>query len=210
LQALRLQMNPHFIFNTLSSIQGFILENETDRAVDYLGKFSQLMRSILVHSRESSIPVEDELKALRHYMDLEKLRYNDKFDYSIAIDPEFDAELIEIPTMIIQPYIENAIIHGLVHKAGQGFVQVKISLEDDHILWVIEDNGIGRQRSMEIRKESGLHHLSRGMLITRERLELLNKMHQENFSVRVIDLTDGEGKAAGTRVEVRISGKERE
>ncbi len=210
LQALRLQMNPHFIFNTLNSIQSYILENETDRAVDYLGKFSQLMRSILINSRESSIPVQDELKALRYYMDLEKLRFNDKFDYTIEIDPEVDEEFMEIPTMIIQPYIENAIIHGLVHKTGKGFIRVKVCLEGDHILWIIEDNGIGRRRAMEIQKESGLHHESRGMLITRERLDVLNKMNQENFSVRVIDLTDNEGKASGTRVEVRISGKEGE
>jgi sensor histidine kinase YesM len=208
LQALRLQMNPHFIFNTLNSIQSFILENDTDRAVDYLGKFSQLMRSILINSRESSIPVQDELRALKYYMDLEKLRFNDKFDYSIYIDPEVDEEFMEIPTMIIQPYIENSIIHGLLQKQGKGLIKIKITLEGDHLLWILEDDGIGRQRALEIQKESGLHHESRGMLITRERLEVLNKMNREQFSVQIYDLTDGSGNAAGTRVEVRISLKE--
>jgi hypothetical protein len=208
LQALRLQMNPHFIFNTLNSIQSFILENDTDRAVDYLGKFSQLMRSILINSRESSIPVQEELRALRYYMDLEKLRFNDKFDYSINVDPDVDEEFMEIPTMIIQPYIENSILHGLLHKQDKGLIKIKITLEGDHLLWIIEDDGIGRQRAQEIQKESGLHSVSRGMLITRERLEVLNKMNREQFSVQIHDLTDGSGNAAGTRVEVRISGRE--
>jgi ligand-binding sensor domain-containing protein len=210
LQALRLQMNPHFIFNTLNSIQSFILENETDRAVDYLGKFSQLMRSILINSRESSIPVRDELRALRNYMDLEKLRFNDKFEYSIEVDHAVEEEFMEVPTMIIQPYVENSILHGLVHKQSKGLISIKISLEGDHLLWIIQDNGIGRQRAMEIQKESGLRRESRGMLITRERLEVLNKMNQEHFAVQVIDLTDEKGNPAGTRVEVRISGKEEE
>ncbi|MDD5507874.1 MAG: two-component regulator propeller domain-containing protein [Bacteroidales bacterium] len=207
LQALRLQMNPHFIFNTLNSIQSFILENEPDTAVDYLGKFSQLMRSILINSRESFIPVQDELRALRNYMDLEKLRFNDKFDYRIEVDPAVEEEFMEVPTMIIQPYVENSIIHGLLHKQGKGLIRIKISLEGEHLLWIVEDNGIGRRRAIEIGKESGLRRESRGMLITRERLEVLNKMNLEHFSVQVIDLTDEKGDAAGTRVEVRISGK---
>lgn len=208
LQALRLQMNPHFIFNTLNSIQSFILENDTDRAVDYLGKFSQLIRLILVNSKEPMITVKEELKALRYYLDLEKLRFNDKFDYTIEIDPQVDEEFVEIPTMIIQPYVENAIIHGLLHKDGKGHLDLKIRPGGDHILWIIQDDGIGRERAMEIKKASGLHRKSRGMLITMERLEALNKKDKEQFSVEVFDLKDAAGNPTGTRVELRISGKQ--
>lgn len=208
LQALRLQMNPHFIFNTLNSIQSFILVNDTDKAVDYLGKFSQLMRLILVHSSESSITIQEELKALLYYMDLEKLRFDDKFEYAIEIDPRIDEEFTEIPTMIIQPYVENAIIHGLLHKGGKGHIDLKIRPEGDHILWIIQDDGIGRERAMEIKKASGLHRKSRGMLITMERLEALNKKDKEQFSVEVFDLKDTAGNPTGTRVELRISGNQ--
>jgi len=205
LQALRLQMNPHFIFNTLNSIQSFILTNDTDKAVNYLGKFSQLMRQILANSRESYISVDEELKGLRYYMDIEKLRFDNKFDYSVSLDPEIDGEFMEIPPMVIQPYVENAIIHGLIHKRGTGQIDLNVSLVNDYMLWVIEDNGIGRSKAMKIREDSGLHRKSRGMLITMERLEVLNKINKDKFSVKVIDLKNESGEATGTRVELMIS-----
>jgi len=208
LQALRLQMNPHFIFNTLNSIQSFILTNDTDKAVNYLGKFSQLMRQILANSRESYITIKEEVKALQYYMDIEKLRFDDKFDYSFIMDPDIDEDFMEMPPMVIQPYVENAIIHGLIHKKGKGKIEIKVSMAGNNILWTIEDNGVGRKKAMKIREESGLHRKSRGMLITMERLEVLNKKNGENFSVKVIDLKDNNGEAAGTRVELRISYKE--
>lgn len=205
LKALRLQMNPHFIFNSLNSIQSFILNNDTDKAVNYLGKFSHLMRLILSNSRESYITIKDELKALQYYMDIEKLRFDDKFDYRIEIDPSIDEDFMEIPPMLIQPYVENAIIHGLIHKEDQGLIRLFVGLEDNHILWIIEDNGVGREKAMKIKMESGLHRKSRGMLITMERLEALNRKSQEYFSVEVIDLKDQTGNPAGTRVELRIA-----
>lgn len=174
-KALRLQMNPHFIFNSLNSIQSFILSKDIDLAVNYLSRFSQLMRLILANSRESIIPLADELQAIKYYIEIEQLRFDNKFDYSIQIDQEIDEEFTGIPPMILQPYIENAIIHGLVHKNSPGTITLEITKIENGIRCVITDNGIGRAKATEIKKNSGLKTKSRGMMITRERLELLNK-----------------------------------
>jgi ligand-binding sensor domain-containing protein len=205
LQALRLQMNPHFIFNTLNSIQSFILKNDTDKAVSYLGKFSQLMRLILIHSTETYISIKEELRALHYYLEIENLRFDNKFSYSITVDKAIDEEFMEIPPMIIQPYVENAILHGLLQKEGKGHIDIRLSLAGHHILFVIEDNGIGRDKAQQIQKESGLQRKSRGMLITMERLQVLNRNKNEDFSIRIIDLKDNNGLPSGTRVELLMA-----
>lgn len=204
-KALRLQMNPHFIFNSLNSIQSFILSKDIDLAVNYLSRFSQLMRLILANSRESIIPLADELQAVRYYIEIEQLRFDNKFNYSIQVDPEIDEEFTGIPPMILQPYVENAIIHGLLHKSSPGTISIEIKKNDSKILCIITDNGIGRARATEIKENSGLNNKSRGMLITRERLELLNKSTTEKHSVTVTDLFDQNGAPAGTRVELTMS-----
>jgi ligand-binding sensor domain-containing protein len=203
-KALQLQMNPHFIFNSLNAIQSFVIANDTDKAIHYLSKFSQLMRLILANSRESSIPVKDELRAVKHYIDIECLRFDNKFDYELIIDEEIDQEFMEIPPMILQPFVENAILHGLIHSPGPGHIRIELRLMDNYIFCTIEDNGIGREKAMQIKEESGIVRKSRGMLITRERLEILNKQNTEKFAVKVVDLKDGEGRPAGTRVEINI------
>jgi ligand-binding sensor domain-containing protein len=207
-KALQLQMNPHFLFNSLNSIQSFVLNNDIDNAILYLSKFSQLMRRILSNSRESMIPFRDELQALNLYLEIEKLRFDNKFDYQIKVDPEIDDSFIEIPPMILQPYVENAIIHGLMHKEEKGHLEINISLKGETILCVIEDDGIGRERAAEIRSQSGIERKSRGMLITRERLDILNQYSRDQYTVNVIDLKDSNGEPAGTRVEVYIVYKE--
>lgn len=203
-KALQLQMNPHFIFNSLNSIQSFVINNDTDKAINYLAKFSQLMRLILSNSRESYIPLKNEVKALSYYMDIEKLRFDNKFDYKIQIDSKIDEEFVEIPPMIIQPYVENAIVHGLIHSDKKGQISIKFSESGKNLLCVIEDNGIGREKSEMIKKESGIQRKSRGMLITQERLNILKKQHNEKFTVKIIDLKKKSGEAAGTRVELII------
>jgi ligand-binding sensor domain-containing protein len=203
-KALQLQMNPHFIFNSLNAIQSFVIANDTDKAIHYLSKFSQLMRLILTNSRETSIPVRDEIKALAHYMDIERLRFDNKFDYSIEVDKNIDQEFMEIPPMVIQPFIENAILHGLVHKPGKGHISLEMRLSDSFIFCTIEDDGIGREKAQEIKDNSGIRRESRGMLITRERLEILNKQNKEKFAVNIVDLYDEGGDPAGTRVELNI------
>jgi len=208
-KALRLQMNPHFIFNSLNAIQNFVLSNDTDKAVNYLAKFSHLMRMILANSTASHIPLKDEMKALTYYMDLEKLRFDDKFNYEIHLDPGIDEEFIEIPPMLFQPYVENAIIHGLVNSPKQGLIEIWLKvLEKGTLRCIIQDNGIGREKATEIRAKSGIKRQPKGMIITQERLQILNKQSSKNSLFRVIDLKDDNGEAAGTRIELDIQYKE--
>lgn len=204
-KALRLQMNPHFIFNSLNAIQNFVLSNDTDRAVNYLAKFSHLMRMILANSTVSHIPLKDEMRALVYYMDLEKLRFDDKFNYKVNVDPEIDEEFIEIPPMIFQPYVENAIIHGLVNSPKKGLLQIWLKLKEKGILHcIIEDNGIGREKAIEIRSKSGIKRQPKGMMITQERLQILSKQSRKDSVVKVTDLSDEKGKPTGTRIELEI------
>ncbi|MEA3477556.1 MAG: two-component regulator propeller domain-containing protein, partial [Bacteroidota bacterium] len=203
-RALRLQMNPHFIFNSLNAIQSFVIANDTDKAIHYMAKFSQLMRLILSNSRESHIPVKDELKALTYFMDIEKLRFDNKFDYNLKIDPKIDDDFIAIPPMIIQPYVENAILHGLIHRPSRGKIDIEFSLIKDTIFCSIQDNGIGREEAMKIREASGIKRKSKGMLITKERIDLLNKQYKGKYSVRVIDLKNNKEESLGTRVEITM------
>lgn len=204
LRALRLQMNPHFIFNSMNSIQSFVLANDTDLAVNYLAKFSQLMRWVLVNSQKQLIPLADEIKALQYYLEIEKMRFEGKFDFSLTVDPQLDTEYLEIPPLIGQPYVENAIIHGLMNKGGGGQLDIQFSLKGNTLLWSITDNGIGREAARRIKSQSGLKQKSRGMLITQERFEVLNRRNEEYYTVRVIDLKDADGQACGTRVEIVI------
>ncbi len=204
-KALRLQINPHFIFNSLNSIQSYILENDIENAVFYLGKFSQLMRVILSNTTSKYVSLKDELAAIRYYIELEQLRFSNKFDYTIKVDSELDEEFIEIPPMIIQPYVENAIIHGLINLPGTGTLSIEVKKNSDKsLLCIVKDNGIGREMAAEIAKNSGIKHNSRGMLITKARLEILNRQSKDDFSVRIFDLTNNKNEPAGTEVRIII------
>lgn len=203
-KSLRLQMNPHFIFNSLNSIQSFIINNDSDRATLYLAKFAQLMRLILANSSEPYVPVKDELRALTYYMDIENLRFDNKFDYKVIVDNNIDDDFVGIPPMIIQPYVENAILHGIINKKTRGRITVDLKLQDDYIFCVVEDDGVGCQKAQEIKNMSGLMHKPRGMIITKERLEILNKQVKGKISVKVIDLKNDDGTLTGTRVEISI------
>jgi sensor histidine kinase YesM len=208
-KALRLQMNPHFMFNSLNAIQNFVLANDTDKAVNYLAKFSHLMRMILANSTASLITLKDELKSLTHYLDLEKLRFDDKFEYTIRRDPDIDEEFVEIPPMLFQPYVENAIIHGLINSPRQGLLEIILKrITRGTLLCIIRDNGIGREKATELRNESGIKRQPKGMIITQERIEIFNKQNRKNFSVKVTDLKDQHGEATGTQVEFTIHYKE--
>lgn len=206
LQALRLQVNPHFIFNALSSIQHLILAKERDQAVDYLSRFSRLVRAVLENSERTSIPIAEEIENLRHYLHLESLRFEGRFDYAIEIDPTLDIHHLDIPTMLIQPYVENSIRHGLLHKPGEGHLLIAIDRRGELIRCVIEDNGIGRKRAAEIRHNITGHGRSMGMRVTQERLGILNAAsgNRQPISMAIIDLTDTHGTPCGTRVELFI------
>ena len=201
-KALRLQMNPHFIFNSLNSIQSYIVENDIDNALNYLAKFSQLMRLILTNSRESIIPLTNELQAVVYFMEIEQLRFENKFEYSIKIDPEIDEEFMAVPPMILQPFIENAIIHGLLNKSSKGKISIEFRKNGSKILCTITDNGVGRKQAAEIKKQSGLNSKSKGMMITKERLDIFNENNNENFSVKITDLKNKDGTPSGTKVDL--------
>lgn len=202
-QALRAQMNPHFIFNTLSSIQHYISNNDTDAALKYLSKFAKLMRKIMDNSKQKLISVAEEVEALNLYLELEVMRFDRKFEYKISVDNQIDQNYDRIPSMLIQPYVENSIIHGLLPKEGAGRIIIDMKRKGDTILCIIEDNGIGREKSKEYKKNRVQQHKSMGMSITQERLDILNSSFKSNLNAEVIDLFE-EGKPSGTRVRLII------
>ena len=202
-QALRAQMNPHFIFNTLSSIQHYISNNDTDAALKYLSKFAKLMRKIMDNSKQQMIAVAEEINALNLYLELEVMRFDKKFEYQIIIDPEIDQTYDRIPSMLIQPYVENAIIHGLLPKQGNGKISIELKKINDTLLCTIEDNGIGREKSMEFKKNRVQQHKSMGMSITKERLDILNSSLNSNINAEIIDLFENRN-SSGTKVQLII------
>jgi two-component system, LytTR family, sensor kinase len=205
LKALRAQMNPHFMFNALNSLQNYIAD---EFAAKYLAKFAKLMRMSLDYSEMEIISLEKEIEFLEDYLLInQKLRFQDRLQYKITVDEELEDDIIGVPTMIVQPYIENAIEHGIKPKR-EGLLKIEFKLLDDEgILCIIEDNGIGRVKALELQKRAGYHeqHKSRGTSITEKRLELLHNDRKDRFSVKTIDLIDPlSNEASGTRVEILI------
>lgn len=201
---LRQQMNPHFVFNTLNSIQYYVFQNDKISANNYMSMFAKLMRKILENSQHTSIPIKDELDAIELYLELERIRFKNKFEWSINVDDEIDTLTYKIPTMIIQPYVENSITHGLRYKNDKGNVWIDMKLEKECITCTIEDNGIGREKAHEYKKLNGDKHNSLGTTITESRLELINTLYGNNMKIRLTDLTDDHGNPAGTRVEIDL------
>ncbi len=205
LQALKAQMDPHFLFNALSSIQHFIIKQETKASLSYLAKFSKLIRQMLENSVNDRISIADEARALSYYIDLERLRFENKFEYQIEIDEAINPEKLEIPPMLLQPYVENAILHGLRPKqSGGGVLKVVILRQFDDLLCIIEDNGIGREAAAYINSHRSRSHISRGTSFTESRIRLLNANRRNAVSVITIDLVDENGQPRGTRVELKI------
>lgn len=201
---LRQQMNPHFIFNTLNSIQYYMYQHDKLATNTYLTKFSSLMRKVLENSNHTSIPLRDELDALHLYLELESLRFKDRFDYNIIVDEEIDTLLFKIPTMLIQPYVENSICHGLMPKADKGFVKIDLRLNSDHIICTIEDNGIGREAASERTKQKNGNHNSMGTRIVSSRLDLVNELYGTSLKTVYTDLKNDKGEPEGTRVQINI------
>jgi sensor histidine kinase YesM len=201
MKVLRSQMNPHFMFNTLNSINSYIIQNKTTLASEYLTTFSKLMRSILDLSKQEKIALSREIVSLKMYLELESLRLENKFDYSISIDQNIDDEIIKIPSLIIQPFVENAIWHGLHNKESKGNIFITIKETDkNNLLITIEDDGIGRQAAAAIKQEQ-IKHKSYGIDITINRLQLLNN----NNSVTFTDLYDENNMATGTKVIIQLN-----
>jgi sensor histidine kinase YesM len=200
----RLQMNPHFIFNSLNSIPGYIANNNTTEAKWYLSKFAKLMRLILDNAKEEFIPLSDDIYILDNYLLLEKMRMNDKFDYSVVCDEAIETDAVEIPPMIIQPFVENAILHGLKHKEGKGFLEIKFSQKGNVLICEVTDNGIGRKAAADLKIKSAAEHKSSAIMITEERLKRLGKEFQQEAGVEIIDLKGADDKACGTKVIIKI------
>ena len=207
MQALRAQMNPHFIFNCLSSINKFILKNETEAASDYLTRFSRLIRMVLINSQKSLITLEDELEMLRLYLDMERLRFKNSFEYNILFKNTVDAGAIYLPPLLLQPFCENAIWHGLMHKEGQGVLDIAMTMQDNILNCTITDNGVGREMAAELNSKSAEKEKSLGLKITAGRLELLNRNNGAQTSYTIEDLYDEKRNAAGTMVTVQIKYK---
>lgn len=204
MQALRAQMNPHFIFNCLSSINRFILKNESEAASDYLTRFSRLIRLVLSNSKRPLIFLEDELEMLRLYIEMERLRFKNSFDFNITFKNEIEASAIPIPPLLLQPFVENAIWHGLMNKDGHGQLDISFTYDDGMLTCTITDNGVGRRKAEELKSKKDVKGKSMGLQITSERLAKLNKGNNQDTFFKVEDLYDDEGHASGTEVILHI------
>lgn len=202
LMALRSVMNPHFIFNVLSSIQFFIAKNDKLNAINYLSTFSKLIRSILTHSVNNTIKLADEIAMLKNYVQLEMTRFENKFDFILNIDSGIDIDASEIPSLLIQPYVENAILHGLYNKHGKGTLSISIQKKDAALIFEIEDDGIGREAAMKIKQQNSLSHKSMGIKLTEERLRLINQQYHASFS---IDDLMKDNIPCGTKVKICVT-----
>lgn len=199
LQSLRREMNPHFIFNSLNSVNQFIAQNNELEANKYLSSYSKLMRNIMETSNKDFIPLATEMEQMKEYLDLEYMRFHDKFTYKMEIDNSLDADSLFIPNMLIQPQLENAIWHGLRYKDSTGLLTLNVKPDGNHLKVVIEDNGIGLTKSKELKTKHQKEHRSRGLNNTQERINLLNSLYHTDIS---ISITEKEGKESGVIVRL--------
>lgn len=207
LTALRVQMNPHFIFNALNSIQQMVLRREDVSATKYLSKFSKLLRIILLQSDKTTVPVNEELEILNLYLELEALRYSDSFEYSVTVDDMIDKDETEVPTLLIQPFVENAIWHGLLHKQGLRKLFVHFGLNNnEQLVCTIDDNGIGREAAAKIFENEieDNQHTGKGIKAAEERLQLFNQEQRTDSQLEIIDKKDENGNATGTTIIVTL------
>jgi LytS/YehU family sensor histidine kinase len=205
MMALRSQMNPHFIFNSLNSIENFIMQNEKRLASTYLNKFARLIRMILDSSRNELVPLAKDIEALRLYVDLEQLRFNNKFCFKLHVDPILLHGDYKVPALLIQPYVENAIVHGLAHSEREDLrLMVTAILEEEYIHYIIEDNGIGRHLSSKYNQQNRPHHKSVGLTITNERINIFNRKQNANGRVTITDLFDKNNAPSGTKINILV------
>ena len=201
-KALHLQMNPHFVFNCLGSISSFIVQNGTDSAIKYLSKFSKLMRLTLEYSKESLIPIDKEIESLENYLQLEQLRFNDKFSFSISKSDDIEDD-VALPPLLIQPFIENAIIHGVIPKKDKGAIMIDFSMEDQSLVCVILDDGIGINTSKLNKENSVLAHKSMALDIIKKRLEMISESTSKNATIDIKELMDT-SCSKGTKVILQL------
>lgn len=203
LTALQAQMNPHFIFNVINSIQTYILDNEVQVAYDYLARFSKLVRLVLDNARDKMISLDKELEVLDIYIQLEQLRFGNRFTYQLHLDKDMDRDAITLPPMLLQPFVENAIWHGLMplEKSKQAVLSIRMQLRPGNIEMSVEDNGVGRERSAAIKKLSS--HKSAGLALTHQRMKVLDSLPgYSGVHIHITDLYDADQNACGTRVNI--------
>lgn len=203
-QSLTRQMDPHFVFNSLNSIQSYIMKSDRLAASSYLSKFSKLMRLILSNSQASNVLLKDEVQALNLYLELESLRFQHKFEYELKVAREIDANLTYIPAFLIQPFVENAIWHGIMHLKGQGRITIEFIRKGEQIICYVEDNGVGRIKSQAIKNETGRQRPSFGVNLVESRLKLLSGVYNMEMKVTFVDLVNEEEEASGTRVIINL------
>lgn len=203
LTALRAQMNPHFIFNSLNSIRSYVISNETKKASDYLNKFARLIRLILHYSSKDFISLKEELEALSLYIELEQMRFREDFGFTLKIGTGVNSETLLLPPLILQPYVENAIVHGLAPKTGAKELLVEVSKSNSNLCFVIRDNGVGRSYSKDIRSVRDPQHKSVAMELTRKRIELSGDKRSEEENIKVVDLMEN-GHPSGTEVRIKL------
>ncbi|HEY5462478.1 MAG TPA: histidine kinase [Hanamia sp.] len=204
LAALRSQMNPHFIFNALNSIKKFVLCNDAENADKYLGKFSKLIRSILNNSRSGTISLQKEIEMLTLYLSLEKLRFGEKLSYQIQADPSLVEANVLLPTMIVQPFVENAILHGIMHKESHGEILISFKDHEHYYEINIKDDGVGRKLAAELRTANKDGYTSLGIEVTNKRLVALKRVPEIPAGIEIIDLKNQDESIAGTLVKIFV------
>lgn len=207
-RALRTQMNPHFIFNALNAIQHFITSNDKKASLHYLSLFSSMLRQVLETSVSATMTLKDEIEFLRVYLELEALRFDESFEYNISLDDRLDPDMLELPAMVIQPFVENAILHGLMPRNGCRKLLIDIRDGGEHIAVTLTDNGIGREESARLNRKRVGKNPSRGISLSRQRLETLAGQTDRRAGIRYTDLRDPAGLPAGTQVEINIPKQE--
>ena len=203
--ALRAQMNPHFIFNCLNSLKALMQEGETEKSIKYLITFSKLIRILFNNADKREISLYDEIETCKFYLQLEAMRFNSKFSHILQVEENIDLKSIKVPALIVQPFIENAIWHGIVPKCKGGNVCLSVVRKNGHIEIIVEDDGIGREESQQNKSAGNLTHQSKGVNLTQARLALDNQLQQRKANLEIIDKLDDNGKPAGTKVIININ-----
>uniref|UniRef100_UPI00404AB56C histidine kinase n=1 Tax=Flavobacterium sp. TaxID=239 RepID=UPI00404AB56C len=204
LKAIKSQMNPHFFYNALNTLQSYILSNEKKQAIEYLSKFSNLTRTILEMTEKETISIADEAKTLGLYLDIEKARFEKDFNYTINVAETIDSEAIKIPSMLLQPYVENAVKHGLLHKENEKILFILFEKHKNNIVITIDDNGIGRQKSMQLNQIRNKKHQSFATAATKNRIDLLNQFTKTEITIEFTDKFNLSKQATGTTVTIKI------
>ena len=199
------QINPHFIFNCLNSVQQFVVQNDTENANKYLADFAMLMRQTLDNSKDFTIPLYREIEYLENYLSLESIRFEDVFSYKITCAEDVDTNAVEIPSMIIQPYVENAINHGLTNLEGKaGILNINFFKKENYLFCEVDDNGIGMENAEKFKEQTFIKHQSRGMEMTRQRLALVSKLNSTDYEVAVINKKNSNGLSEGTTIVIKF------